>query len=283
MNNNEGHITEATIFSGFNKVTREVLLAWKEFIIQFEDVESEEKTLMDMNKRLGSNNIVVFFDHHYAFDPIPMGLAFAKYVQNLKGLIIPYAVHLDMGVGRVGEFSIRYKSRTLVFEWFMRNIRRNNPNIQFLAVVREFEMETPRLREIVEAEYAGVNTKYIRTFAREFAQNDNGQACFLSPFSGIGFPGKPALHPQLHRSLKIAHGKAKNGVSYYLVGAYPSWEVQRQYYAPLFSKHTIIMRGPIDLPVKDYEESKDVMDVEIQKLRKQADFKPPDYDRLLTK
>jgi hypothetical protein len=283
MKHNDAYITEAKVFSGFGKISRKLLYTWKESVIQFDDTNSKQSTLQDMNRRLSSSNIIVFFDHHYAFDPIPVGLILGKHIQSLQGLLIPYAVHLDMGVGREGEFSLRYKSRTLAFDWFVRNIAKNNPSIKFLPVVREFEMETPRLREIVDEQYAGVNTTYLRTFVRIFSQNDAGQACFLSPFSGIGFPGKPALHPQLHRSVKLAHAKSKREVSYYLVGAYPDWHAQRQYYAPLLSKHTIVMRGPIAMPIKDYEESRAIMESEIRKLRQQADFTTPDYNRILTK
>jgi hypothetical protein len=283
MKNNNAFITEAKIFSGFGKISRALLIAWKNFIIQFDDTEINRTTLKDMSRRLRSSNIIVFFDHHYAFDAIPMGLAFGINVRSLRSLLIPYAVHLDMGVGRKGEFSVRYKSRTLVFSWFARSITKNNPSIRFMPTVREFEMETPRLREIVEGKYDDVNTKYIRTFVRIFSRNGTGQACFLSPFSGIGFPGKPALHPQLHRSVKLAHAKSKREISFYLVGAYPNWHAQRQYYAPLMSRHTIAMRGPIELPIKDYEKSRALMESEISQLRQQANFTLPDYDRILMK
>jgi hypothetical protein len=283
MIHNEAYITEATIFSGFGKISREVLLAWKEFIIHFDNIASKQPALQDMNRRLPTNNIIVFFDHHYAFDAVPVGLAFGKYVRSLRSLLIPYAVHLDMGVGREGQFSPRYKSRTKVFRWFFQNITKNNPQIKFLPVVREFEMDTPRLRKIVEEKYAGINTKYLRTFIKMFSRSEPGQACFLSPFSGIGFPGKPALHPQLHRSVKMAQAKSKHEVSFYLVGAYPDWSIKRQYYAPLISKHAIVMRGPIELPIKDYDRSRETMELEIGRLRQQADFTPPDYERILTK
>jgi hypothetical protein len=83
------------------------LLAAEFFIIQFDNIITKHPAFDDMNGRLRLNNIIVFFNLHYAFDAVPVGLAFGKYVQLLRSLLIPYAVHLDMGVGREGQLSPR--------------------------------------------------------------------------------------------------------------------------------------------------------------------------------
>ena len=144
-------------------------------------------------------------------------------------------------------------------------------------------MDTPRLRKIVDQDFQGANPKYIRTFMRLFSKNNSGQVCFLTPFSGIAFPGKPALNSQLYRSVDLVQSASKNEISFYIAGAYPNWHAYRQYWAPLMSKHKIVVRGPFTLPVCDYETAQTIIKNELNSLRDEADFTPPDYDRILTK
>jgi hypothetical protein len=282
MTVHEGTITEEKIFSGFGKISRTIILKWKEKLVKF-DYESQGKVLEAINQSLQTSNLFVFFDHNYAFDPIPAGFAVAKYVKGLRGLLVPVAVHLDMGVNREGRFSPSYRFRTMIYRWFFRRMTENGSGVEILPVMREFEMENPQLRKIVEEKYPSINTKYLRTLIQKFSTYDHGYACFFSPYSGIAFPGKPALHSQLHRSVKIAAGKAKNEVSYFLIGGYPDWKVKRKFYVPMLSGHTIVLRGPINLPIKDYEASKSILAEEIQKLRDEVGFTPLDYEQMITK
>jgi hypothetical protein len=279
----ETFINETSFYSGFGLLSRKGLIAWKDYVIEFVDMDSTHTVMGDINHRLCSNNVIIFFDHHYAFDAVPLGLALGKYVESVQGVLIPYAVHLDMGVGRDGEFSFRYRFRTLAFHWLVRNIIRNNPTIHFLPVVRDFELERPRVREIVDREFRGANTKYLRTFIRLFSKNNCGQVCFLTPFSGIAFPGKPVLHPQLYRSINLVQSASKNDIPFYFVGAYPSWRAYKQYYAPLIAKHKIAVRGPFSLPVGDYKKAKTSIKNQLNSLRNETNFVPPDYDRILNK
>ena len=279
----ETFINETSVYSGFGFFSRKGLLAWKDFVIELDDVKLVQAVMDDISQRLCANNVIVFFDHHYAFDALPLGFALAKYVEAIQGALIPYATHLDMGVGREGEFSVHYKFRTLAFHWLVHNITKNNPEIKFLPTVRSFEMDTPRIRKIVDRDFQGANTKYLRTLIRMFSKNNSGQVCFLTPFSGIAFPGKPVLHPQLYRSIDLVQTASKTDISFYIAGAYPSWHAYRQYYAPLMSKHKIAIRGPFSLPVGDYSTAQTVVKNELNSLRVKADFTPPDYDRILTK
>jgi hypothetical protein len=258
-------------------------MTWKDFIIALNGRGATQNAMDDIECRLHTNNAIVFFDHHYAFDAVPLGLAIGKYIKTMRGMLIPYAVHLVMGVGREGEFSLRYIFRTLSFKWLVRILTRNNPEITFLPTVRGFEMDTPRLREIVDRDYRSVNTRYLRTFVRLFSKNDCGQLCFLTPISGIAFPGKPVLHPQLYRSVNLAQAASKNEISFYFAGAYPSWQAYRQYWAPLMSRHTIAIRGPFCLPVGDYEGATICLKNELEALRRETGFRPPDYERILRK
>lgn len=236
-----------------------------------------------MNDDLKSNNVIVFFDHHYAFDAIPLGLALAQHIEFASGIIIPFSVHLEMGVGREGGPSLRYYFRTLAFKWFVGNIRKENSSIQFFPVVREFEKESPRLCKIVDERFSGVNTVYLKSFLREFGNNTSGTVCFLTPFSGIGFPDKPLLHAQLYRSVDLVQAKCGRRSPIYILGAYPSWKAYAHYYAPLLTEHNIVMRGPFELPQKDYQGAFEIMRSEMLQLRQEGEFVPPEYDKILKK
>jgi hypothetical protein len=107
--------------------------------------------------------------------------------------------------------------------------------------------------------------------------------CFLTPFSGIGFPEKPVLHPQLYRSINFVQSKINREVPCYLTGAYPNWTAYRNYLAPLLAQHYIVIRGPFTMKLGDYESSKVEIEAKISELRKAANFVPPDYDRILNK
>ncbi len=280
MENN--HNAGIDIYSGYNPAIQKIMPYWRDRVTQINDIDTFFPVIESLNADLKSRNALFFFDHHYAFDAIPVGLAFARYIQNITGVIIPYAIHLDMGVGREGEFSIRYRLRTKAFHWFMRGIQ-HNPSIQFLPVAREFEMNSPRMSKIVNEKFKGINTKYIRTLIREFSETSNGLLGFLTPFSGIGFPDKKALHPQLYRSVKMVLAKSQGEVPIYFAGAYPDWGAFQSYYAPLFTQHKLQIHGPFYLPPNDYSAAVEKVEFELAALRAAANFVPPDYDKLLLK
>jgi len=189
------------LFDGFSVIARKIIMRWRDRVVAYGDWDALNAKLQELNAHLADNNVMVLFDHHYAFDAIPLGFGLAQFVENVSGVLIPYSVHLDMGVGRAGEPSLRYFLRTLAHKWLKKNIQKPNPAIQFFPVVREFEIDTPGIHAIVEKRYSGVNTTYLKSFVRQFKTSSAGQVCFLTPFSGIGFPGKPLLHPQLYRSI----------------------------------------------------------------------------------
>jgi hypothetical protein len=270
-------------FAGFNFIAMRILSYWEELVVKIKQPKDFFPAVKNLNRHLNTGNAIIFFDHHYAFDALPLGLALGKYVKEPCGVLIPYAIHLDMGVGRDGKFSSHYWFRTKLFQWFISNIRRGNPEVDFLPVAREFEMENARLRAIVEGKFSGINTKYLRTLIRFFNLRTAGQVCFITPFSGIAFPGKPVLHPQLYRSIRLALSKTENDIKYFLSGAYPNWKAYSNYYAPLLSRHNIVMKGPFSIPINDYQAAKSLLKMKLQELRDSANYEPPDYDRLLTK
>lgn len=277
------HIHYEDIYQGFGILSRKVLLNWKDRVIQYQQSGSLQAASDRMNEDLQSNNLIVFFDHHYAFDAIPSGLALIQQIKFATGVIIPYSVHLEMGVGREGQPSLRYYLRTKAFRWFVGNIKNSNLGINFFPVVRDFETETPQISKIVDEHYSGVNTTYLRSFIRQFSTHQEGKICFMTPFSGIGFPGKPILHPQLYRSVDLVQQKCGRRFPFYLLGAYPGWDAYANYLAPLMTKHLIVMRGPFYLPQKDYQTAYDQMASEIDNLRKEGNFVAPDYERILNK
>jgi hypothetical protein len=271
------------VYSGFGRLSRWIFSKWENIVITIRKQDDFYPYVNKFNKQLKNGNVIIFFDHHYAFDALPLGLVLGKNVKYLSKALIPYAVHLDMGVGREGQKSFWYWLRTRSFQWFVRNIRNGHPEVHFMPVAREFEMESTRLRNIVQEKYQGINTHYIRTLIRFFSRKSYGNVCFLTPFSGIAFPGKQVLHPHLYRSIGLALSKKISSVEFYLAGAYPKWGAYQNYLAPLLSSHNIVMRGPFSFSLDDYDAASQLLEAKLIELRKTAKFDPPNYSRLQTK
>ncbi len=152
-------ITEADLYLGFSRVSRALLTYWKDRIIRIDSQSTTPSIIEDIDSHLLSKNVIVFIDHHYAFDAIPISLALGRTVSNAIGALIPYAVHLDMGVDREGLPSLRYRLRTLAFQRLTENIQKVNANIHFMPVTRKWELEEPRLKAIVDDQYPSTTTR----------------------------------------------------------------------------------------------------------------------------
>ena len=273
-------ISEATIYSGFDTFTRTLLNFWKTVIIKIDDGSTTKSAIDDINQSLGATNAIILFDHHYAFDAIPITFALGKVLRNVSGVVIPYAVHLDMALDPDGFPSPRYKIRTLAFHRLVGTIQEMNPTIRFYPVVREFERENLRLNAVVEAEFRGANTRYLKGLLQVFYENPAGQLCILSPVSGIAFPHKPVLHTQVYRSLEAVQQKCGQAFPFYFVGGYPHLKYDLHYLAPLLTKHTVVARGPFYLPMGNYDKASAVVRSHLLDLRQAANFATPDYARI---
>ena len=223
---------------------------------------------------------MIFFDHHYAFDALPIALTLGKKLRHATGALIPYAAHLDMGIDRNGLPSLRYKLRTLFFQQLTVKVRRANPNINILPVVRQFELESPKLKEIVDQKFSGANTKYLKTLTKYFPPKSSGRLCILSPTAGIAYPEKPVLHPQVYRSMDILHKKADRKLAFYFIGGYPGLRAHYHYLAPLLAKHTIVARGPFYLPINNYNQALVTVSSHLNQLRQAVQFTPPNYTQM---
>jgi hypothetical protein len=185
-----------------------------------------------------------------------------------------------MGVDPEGLPSLRYRLRTLAFQWLIRNVQNSNPNIHILSVAREFELENPRLKAILDRRFSGLNTKYLKKFSQLFTRYERGLACILSPTAGIAFPGKATLHPQIYRSMEMVQSKQGHSLPFYFVSAYPQLQAHYHYLAPLLTRHTFVARGPFYLPVGNYEQAEVVVSKHMGLLRQAAHFSTPDYSRI---
>ena len=271
------------LYTGFSPLSRQALSYWADKITSLGGEGDFFSALEGVNSTLLDGNLVMLFDHHYAFDAFPLALAMGGLVKNISSVILPYAVHLDMALGRGGEPSLRYRLRTRAFHWIKNHITRGNPQIHFYPVAREFELETPRLKTVVDKEYDGINTTYLKNFIRTFSDNPSGNISFLSPFAGIGFPDKPVLHPQLFRSIQMVRARSKHKISYCITGAYPDWGAYQSFIAPMLMQHRIVLSRLFHLPTGEYEEARDVVNSKLTELRRSAGFTPPDYEKILLK
>jgi hypothetical protein len=273
-------ITEAMVYAGFNTVSRTALTAWKDTIVKLGDTETTQAAFAHINERLLTSSAIIFFDHHYAFDALPVGLTLARHLKNVTSAVVPYAVHLDMGVDPDGNPSTRYKIRTRSFHWLVNNIQRKNSNIHILPVSREFELSNPRLKAIVDEHHSGINTKYLKLLTQIFARQPVGATAVLSPTAGIALPGKPILHPGIYRTMNIVQNRQEEPLAFYIVSAYPSLHAYHNYLAPLLSNHTFVAHGPFSLPKNNYEEALQIITDQTNALRASANFSMPDYSRI---
>jgi hypothetical protein len=274
------------VFAGFGPVVRLVLKYWKDRIVEFQDRGHTQKVIRELRQRLRTENVVIFFDHHYAFDGLPAMLALGdigELSEQVSGAIVPYASFLDMGVDNRGRFSLKYWLRTFGFQRLRHNIRKANPTVQFYPVTREFELENPQLCEIAERMHPNTNVKYLKAFVNLFTRNRKGQVCLLAPMAGLAFPEKPVLHPSTYRSIEIVQNRSKRELSFYFIGAYPRLNAYYDYLAPLFLKHKFVLSGPFQLPVGDYQEAYDIVSLNLSALRQSGHFMPPDYSKISAK
>lgn len=272
-------MVEADIYRGFDLLSRGVLKGWKDAVARVAAEPATDAALAALNAQLMAGNAVTLIDHHYAFDALPLALGLAGRLTQAEGVIIPYAAHLDMRLDPQGYPSQRYRLRTWAFRRLVRGIRRGAPGIEFLPIAREFELNNPRLKAIVDRDFDNANTRYLKALVRMFTANRSGQLCFMAPMAGLALPGRALLNPNLYRSLDLVQSRAR-ALPFFFIGAYPRWNVTRNYFAPLLARHRIVARGPFSLPGRDYDAALAVIGQELAALRGQARFEPPDYARI---
>ena len=68
------------VYSGFNWLGRKVLSTWENKTVLIKDNTNFHAVVEDINARLMDENFILFFDHHYAFDALPLGLGLGSYI-----------------------------------------------------------------------------------------------------------------------------------------------------------------------------------------------------------
>ncbi len=276
-------ITERTLYRGFGATARFLFRLWRNWLVRTADDGLTRAAMESLDKRLAAGNAIVFFDHHYAFDALPTTLALANSLQNMKTALVPYAVYLDMGVDPKGQSVLYRRWRTKTYRWLVGNIERKNPGVHTLPVAREFELDTPALKRILERDFQGVNTRYTKRFTQLFSHQRAGLACILAPMGGLAFPGRPEIHPKVFKLLAWAQKHNGGPLPSYLVSAYPDIRSDLHYSAPLLSTHTFYAQGPFELPRHDCEAAREATAEQLYNLRSRAGFEPPNDDRLREK
>ncbi len=273
-------ITEEDLYQGFNPLTRAVLKGWKRWVVQIDPRPGTQAALRSLDAHLTTGDAVVFIDHHYAFDALPLALGLGGVLKQVCGVLIPYAAHLDMRVDPQGWPSLRYRLRTWAFHKLVQGIERGAPGVRFLPIARDFELANPRLSAILDRMHQGVNTRYLRALVEMFTQHPVGYVCMLAPMAGLALPHKPVLHPQLYRSLEMVQARYSGGLPFYFVGAYPRWNVHLNYFAPLLARHLLVALERFELPRGDYARASEAVAEQLSVLRRTAGFVEPDYSRI---
>ncbi|MEL6942122.1 MAG: hypothetical protein AAFO82_05585, partial [Bacteroidota bacterium] len=270
-------ITVDNIYGAFHPIIRRILKFWNRKLTKLSKDEVTARTIEKLNQQLKVGNAVVFFDHHYAFDALPVGLTLGEVLFSAKKALIPYAVHLDMGVDGAGLPSRRYRIRTKIFKWLVKRIQHSNPNIQIMPVARKFELQNERMREMLAADYRSSTADYHRNFIQSFKENESGFLCILSPIAGIAFPHKPILHERLYILLEKLRAELPKELPFFYVSAYPRLKKKWHYRFPMLMRHDFFARGSFYLPHADYKIANEQMKIEVSQLREEAAFELLDY------
>ncbi|MEM1328218.1 MAG: hypothetical protein AAGI23_19840 [Bacteroidota bacterium] len=276
-------ITVDNIYGAFHPLVRRVLKFWNRKVTHVYQDPETTATIERLNAQLAKGNAVVFFDHHYAFDALPVGLTLGEVLYNAKKALIPYAVHLNLGVDASGKPSRRYRIRTTLFEWIIKRIQSSNPNIQIMPVARRFELANEHMRQMIGTDYRDSNADYQERFMQSFQENKKGFLCILSPIAGIAFPHKPIIHKNLYLLLEELRAKLPKDLPFFYVSAYPRLKKRWHYRVPMFVRHDFLARGSFDLPHDNYEAANSLMKTEVDQLRETAEFETPDYELIKNK
>lgn len=281
--NNTDLISEESLYSSFHPIARSVLKYWNSQISEVHQDEQTAATVQHLNEYLKTGNAVIFFDHHYTFDAIPVGLTLGKLLKSAKHALVPYAVHLEMGVNGNGDPTLRYHYRTKLFKWLVGKVQESNPTIHIKPVARSFEMKNDKMRAIVNSKFEGVSLDYLQTFYQLFQECSSGLVCILSPIGGLALPERPTLYDRLYGLMDGAQQSLGKPFQFFYVSAYPQLKSNFNYFAPILTKHVFVARGPFELPSDDYDKANEFMTKEVNKLRSVANFELPDYDKIKNK
>ncbi|MEM8527316.1 MAG: hypothetical protein AAGG68_21930 [Bacteroidota bacterium] len=276
-------ISVDNIYGAFHPIIRGILKFWNRKLTRVSQDDVTAETVKKLNQQLQTGNAIVFFDHHYAFDALPIGLTLGELLNCAKKALIPYAVHLDLGVDGAGQPSRRYRLRTKLFQWLIDRIQTSNPNIQIMPVARKFELQNERMKEMLGTDYRISNLDYHQNFIQSFKENESGFLCILSPIAGIAFPHKPILHERLYVLLEKLRAELPKELPLYYVSAYPRLKKEWHYHFPMLMRHDFLARGSFHLPYGDYEAANELMRSEVKKLRATANFELLNYEIIKNK
>lgn len=261
-------------------VDRAILQVWLGRLAFTPELEHTQQTLDKMRHDATTRNIIVFFDHHYAFDAFPAAFELAGHLQNIHTVHMPYAVHLDMHRNKRGWLTPKYVFRSWAFKRLKNQVAESELNIVMKPVKRQFESDQPTLSRVADTIAPGCNLAYIKHLLAKFPEPQTGQMLLLAPMGGIAFPGKDLLDPTIYNILQKVQKKA--GVSYpvYTIGGYPA-----HYRWPLITPHGFYATGPIEFETDTpHQLALSMVTQEINALRQIAGFtQPSDYSRLASK
>lgn len=279
----EKAISVENIYGAFHPIIRFILKLWNRKLTKVAQNTETQTTIAHLNEHLKKGNAIIFFDHHYAFDALPVGLTLGELLKNAKKALIPYAIHLDLGVDGTGTPSRRYKIRTRLFKWLISKVQKSNPNIRIMPVARKFEISNDNMKSLMGNEYRISNVDYQKTFINSFKENENGFVCILSPIAGLAFPHKPILHTRMYALLENLQKELPYQLPFFYVSAYPRLKKKWHYHYPMLARHDFFARDSFHLPHDNYEAANSLMKSKVTQLRKDANFELLDYEVIKNK
>jgi len=276
-------ISADSVYEKLNPFVRWFIQFWNGKICKISQDKFTQEAIVNVNKSLETGNVVIFFDHHYAFDAFPVALTLGETLRNASNALVPYATHLDLGVDGSGKKTTRYKWRTRIFKWLVDKVGTANPNIQLMPVARKFELTHEVLKKMIEKDYERKNMNYFEAFMKSFQEFSEGFVCMISPIGGLAFPDKPILHKKLYFLFDSVRTNLQKDVSFFYVSAYPRLKKKWHYRYPMLVRHDFLARGPIEFPNNDYEGANASLKKEVMLMRETAEFEILDYSVIKNK
>lgn len=257
-----------------------------------DDVETQE-SLKQLNEDIRTGGAIINGDHQFPTDFFPLGAAFlnqlGKEIHNpISNALVPHAFQLISGVAPKENASsyeqTLYRHRAEWFRRFSHQVSQNSV-VSLMPVIRDFEKSHPHIYEQFEMQFGkiDVNSTFALTLIKAAAKTDQnpGLILFISLAAGINFPGRAAIHQNLHGIIHKSQEKSSNGLPIYVSGAYPQNGIYPQLW-PLRSRYNIRISRFGHL-TEDYENDTQQMQSTLEKLRSEGLRELPNYEKMKAK
>lgn len=266
-------VTEQYVLERFPQPIRTLFWSWLQWLVRMSPDATTQQALQDIDTDLKQKNLLLFFDHQFAFDVVPTAMGLARHLENIERVLAPYAAYLELGVNDKGTKQGYHQWRSKMFTWARDRLQADPEMVQLMPVVRHFEARNPSMRAAVAQAHAESNTRWSQAVHDFFLDGpEAGSVCFLAPMAGLAKPDRPSLRASLYTTLNQVQQVSGQSVPFYIAGAYPHRLLPglKPQSLPPAHRHTAYALGPFELPRDNYDQALNVVSEALHQLRAQA-------------